>query len=652
MNIEDSRIVTLTHSQDKLCRCKRVYVKPEYSTNYHNTCKLMWICNKPKHSHDGSHHRCDICVSVNQCNDISHILSAGEAFKELIGGAPRKNKKEDPDLCITNNASNIVLEATKVLNYIYNQYKDTENNQPITEGMIAHAMQSLKLNVLHTDLPRLFEMVISKHKKGMGRKDYVEHPLSYIVCHMKELINPLLAFEKSIEGYSYNELLNSLRLQSSEFDSSLLEKLPIKFDISTMIHPLFVTMFWRQLPTVEGMCVESDQFQLLKNIHVSQDKIKPSSFNFELTTARWNEKSPIAFFGVTNVIDTEIKRVLCHVYLKKIIHRLRTGELHSIDSNKLISWLQRVFIFNSYDSGDDAEQLISAFMNLFLIKPIKMFVQDQVSIGNNCGYLANTPMDDYMKECPFIYCETTSQIGGVPYSYMPTELNCLRYDKVKNKAILNLSISNNRQAIVAGNCQPALTCNGLLPIFTRRKAAITYRDTNLVNDGAIDYINTAHLNVQSEYTIDGKMYRLISVLCYHTIKPDSNLYVTDKEMAAGYYSLVKTDDKWLKYNISSFSGASNVEELRKKYIEWAKIVYQSHKIYENGTGNEVAELRLSDALLSDRFLDKFGNGILDTQLLMIENQDALDLINRNSCLLLYAEDYDNFKMSTLRNKFV
>lgn len=636
-----------------LCDCKKVVKKTEALGNFNQLCRSMWIHDAPRHFHDGSDKKCDICNAVSDCRDNDRLIESVNNFnKYILGGAKQKSSRKsmNDDSCAIDAISTISQEANKVLNYIYTHYKDTEGSQPITEAMISHAMQNLKLNILHTDLPRLFELVISKHKKGLGRKDYVEHPLSYIVCHMKDLINPLLAFEKSIEGYSYNELLNSLRLQSAEYDPAILQTLPIKFDISTMIHPLFVAMFWRQLPTVEGMCVESDQFQLLKNIHLTQDKIKPSSYNFDLTTARWNEKSPIAFFGVTNVIDTEIKRVLCHVYLKKIIHRLRTGELHSVDSNKLISWLQKVFIFNSYDNGDEAEQLVTSFMNLFLIRPIKIFVQDQVSLGSSCGYMVNTPMEDYMKECPFIYCETTSQIGGVPFNFMPAELNCLRYDKSKNKAILNLSAVNNRQVVVSGSCQPALTCNGLLPIFTRRKSALTYRDMSILNsEDSIEYINTGYLNVQNEYTIDNKIYRLTSVLCYHTIKPEASAFVSDKEMAAGYYALVRTEDGWLKYNIHSFSGASNVDELRKKYVEWAKRLTQVHRIYDLN-GAQSGELRFSDAYLSDRFLEKFGNGVVDAQLLVIDNTEAMSLINTHSCLLLYAEDYDSYKMAIARSR--
>lgn len=646
----NSKPVSLANNPGLFCNCRKVTPRTEANRCYNETSQRMWYALTPSHCHDGTHHDCNICCGVVTCNDIPNIIDAGNKFESMIAGK-RQPKNDLPD-CSADAVSTISQEATKVLNYIYSQYKTGETNQPITEGMISHAMQTLKLNVLHTDLPRLFELVISKHKRGLGRKDYVEHPLSYIVCHMKELINPLLVFEKSIEGYSYNELLNSLRIQSSEYDPNILQGMSLKFDISTMVHPLFVAMFWRQLPRVENMCVESDQFQLLKNIHLTHEKIKPSSYNFELTTARWNEKSPIAFFGVTNVIDTEIKRVLCHVYLKKIIHRLRTGELHSLDSNKLVSWLQKVFIFNSYDTGDEAEQLITSFMNLFLIRPVKMFVQDQVMLGSNCGYMVNSPAEDYMKECPFIYCETTSQIGGVPYSQMPSELNCLRYDKVKNKAILHLGAINTRQVVLAGNCQPALTCDGIIPIFTRRKAALTYRDASLLTgEDAIEYINTAYLNVQTDYNIDTKSYKLVSVLCYQTIKPETGILVTDKEIAAGYFALVLTDRGWFRYDVNSFSGANNVEVLKQKYIDWARRQYQDWPIYDMARTQE-STLELPTAYLADKFFDKYGHGMIDGPLLTIPQNEAMDLINRQSCLLIYSEDYDTYKLALARNRFV
>jgi hypothetical protein len=670
---ECSTTIPLSINNNNICSCEVINRQSEGRTNYLNMTKKMWIHSKPQHNHDGTYPNCVICLSIVDCRDIGRIVDRGNNYNSynncntypshtshnshtghndypsiIEGGA----KKKIPEDCSLTAISNISQEANKILNFIYNNYKEVENNQPINESMFTHAMQTLKLNILHTDLPRVFEMVIARHKKGFSKNSYIEHPLNYITCHMKDLINPLIAFEKSIEGYSYNELLNNLRMQSANYDANIQQTLPMKFDISTMIHPLFFALFWKQLPAIEGMCVSSDQFQLLKNIHLSQDRIKPSSYNFDLTNARWNEKSPIAFFGVTNVIDTEIKRVLCHVYLKKIIYRLRTGELHSLDSNKLISWLKKVFVFNAYDAADDAEQLVSAFMNLFLIRPIKVFVQDQITMSPNCGYLVNTPIDDFMKECPFIYCETTSQIGGVPYNFMPAELNCLRYDKIKNKAILNLSMVGSRQMIVNTNCQQALTCNGLLPIFTRRKAAVTYRDISMNNvEDDIEYISTAFLNVQNDYTVDGKIYTLSSVLCYHTIKPDNSAYaVTDKEIAAGYYALVKVDNGWIKYNIHSFVGAQNVEDLRTKYVNWIKTRRYDVKV-EGPTGTEFT-IKPNDQQLEEEFVTKFSSGIINPDLLIVDDSDAMTCINTNCCLLIYAEEYEPYKASVARNKFI
>lgn len=666
---ESCTTIPLAIDDTKICCCEVINRESESRTNYLNTSKKMWIHSKPQHIHDGTYPNCIICLSIIDCRDIRRILDRGNNYNNYnncntphldypsqldspIQGGAKKSAKNIPEDCSLTAMSNISQEANKILNFIYNNYKEVENNQPINESMFTHAMQSLKLNILHTDLPRVFEMVIARHKKGFSKNSYIEHPLNYITCHMKDLINPLIAFEKSIEGYSYNELLNNLRMQSANYDSNIQQTLPMKFDISTMIHPLFFALFWKQLPAIEGMCVSSDQFQLLKNIHLSQDRIKPSSYNFDLTNARWNEKSPIAFFGVTNVIDTEIKRVLCHVYLKKIIYRLRTGELHSLDSNKLISWLKKVFVFNAYDAADDAEQLVSAFMNLFLIRPIKVFVQDQITMSPNCGYLVNTPIDDFMKECPFIYCETTSQIGGVPYNFMPAELNCLRYDKIKNKAILNLSMVGSRQMVVNTNCQQALTCNGLLPIFTRRKAAVTYRDISMNNvEDDIEYISTAFLNVQNDYTVDGKIYTLSSVLCYHTIKPDNSAYaVTDKEIAAGYYALVKVDNGWIKYNIHTFVGAQNVEDLRTKYVNWAKTRRDDVKV--EGSDGAVLTIKPNDNQLEEEFVTKFSSGIINPDLLIVEDSDAMNCINTNCCLLIYAEDYEPYKASVARNKFI
>lgn len=634
---------------DKMLFCKCIQLSAPHSDNFKYVFRtMMW--DEPNVMRDGYTAKNSIWDDVKDCNDIKDIINKGNNFMKYYGGAS-KTKRRSESSCATDAISVLNQEANKVLNYIYSNYKDTETTQPITEAMIANAMQSVKLNVLHTDLPRLFEYVISKHKKGLGKKDYVEHPLSYVLCHMRELINPIIAFEKSIEGYSYLELLNNLRLQGSEYDADLLETLPMKFDVSTMIHPLFVAMFWRQLPLVENMCVDSDQFQLLKNIHASQENIRPSSYNFDLTTARWNEKNPIAFFGVTNVIDTEIKRVLCHVYLKKIIYKLRTGEVYSVDSNKLISWLQKVFIFNSYDNGDDAEQLITAFFNLFLIRPIKLFVQDQLAINGNCSYMMNTPMDEYMKECPFIYCETVNPVGGTVYNFMPVELNCMRYDKIKNKAILNLNaLTNTRQVIVTGNCQPALTCNGILPIFTRRKTQLNFRDIASIKiDDHHEYINVSHLNVQSEYIIDNKTYRLTSALCYHTIKPEGSL-MTDKEIASGYYALVKSNEGWLNYNTNSFTGSKNIDDLRKKFIDTFRNTYEPVRVLD--PNNPGVTISYPDAFLEERFINKFGNGVVDTKLFIISNTEAMDMINTHSCLLIYSEDYDTYKTNMNRNRFL
>ncbi len=68
---------------------------------------------------------------------------------------------------------------------------------------------------------------------------------------------------------------------------------------------------------------------------------------------------------------------------------------------------------------------------------------------------------------------------------------------------------------------------------------LSYRDMNLLNsEESVEYINTANLTIPTDYLIENKTYALVSVLCYHTIK--ANSYLSDKEIAAGYYALAKT----------------------------------------------------------------------------------------------------------------
>jgi len=644
---------------DHMCKCNYHTIKSEATRNMNKMCREFWVCNAvPNHHHTGEHHGCDICLAVKGCSNIKDLVAEGDMRRSyILGGAPG-NRKRKVDDCADEAISNINQEANKILSYIYNRFPEVETSSSITEAMISNAMQSMKLNIIHTDLPRVFEIVIAKHKKGLTKKGDIQHPLHYVVCHMKDLINPLIAFEKSIEGYSYSELLLNLKMQSSTYENTSLEKLPLKIDISTMIHPIFIAFFWKKLPCVEQMSVESDQFQLLKNIHLTVDKIKPSSFNFDLTTSRWNEKNPIAFFGVTNIIDTEIKRVLCHVYLKKIIYKLRSGELHSMDSNKLISWIKKIFVFNSYDTGDEAEQMITAFLNLFLIRPVKLFVQDQVMLGQNCNYIINTNMDDYMKECPFIYCETVSQIGSMPFPMMPSELSCLRYDRIKNRAVLNLSMVDSKRPINTNPCQPAISCNGILPIFTKRKSTLSYRDMASAHfEDEIEYISVAPLTIQKEYIIDGKQYTLESVLCYETISSLSISSSPDKEISAGYFALVKTDsNKWFKYSITTFVGPENINSLKDSYVSWYKAKTtpdKKDKMTADPDGAPPFEyINKSDETITERFYDRFANNIVDAQVLILDGEEAMDLAETKCCLLIYAEDYDMYKTMLVRSKYV
>ena len=673
--IDGGAIVAGNHKivipQSDICTCKHVTIKSDASKYMKKFQRdYCFDSSNSSHSHDGSNTDCEICLSIKGCHDIPQIMYAGNIRKDYIIGGSKPNKKlKKIEDCTDDAIPTLNVEANKILSYIYNKYPETDNNQPITESMISDAMNKMKIGVLHTDLPRVFEIVLLKHKRGLGKKGEIQHPLHYVICHMKDLINPLISFEKSIEGYAYSELILNLKVQSANYDQSALEKIPLKFDVSTMIHPIIVALFWSQIPCVEQMCVESDQFQLLKNIHLTMDKIKPSSFNFDLTTSRWNEKNPIAFFGLTNVIDTEIKRVLCHVYLKKIIYKLRSGEINTIDSNKLISWTKRIFVFNSYDSSDEAEQLITAFLNLFLIRPIKLFVQDQMLLGPNCNFVINSSIDDYMKESPFLYCETISQMGGIPYTQMPEFLNCIRYDKIKGRAVLNLNYTSaDRIPINMATCQPTVSCNGIIPIFTKRKAVLTYRDlTHSRLEEDVEYISTASLLLRPSYMLDGKTYDLTSILCYETIDPNITFgAMTDKKIAAGYFALVKSDTPsndglpskrmWFKYSLTSFVGPQNIEVLKNNYIE--KELNRLRDIDLNDLDNVVNNNK-SDTdnyinprkeTISNRFYDRLANNLIDAQALMISQDEAMMLAETNCCLLMYCEDYNVYKDTLIRTR--
>ena len=404
------------------------------------------------------------------------------------------------------------------------------------------------------------------------------------------------------------------------------------------------------------MCVMSDQVKLLKEAHIKLDKIKPSSYNFELATARWNETTPVTFYGVNKVVDVEIVRVMCHINLKLAIFKLRSGNLCSKESKTLISWLKRVLIYNSFDPVDEAEQIITAFMNVFLIKPIKLYIQDMMNM--NCtGYIINSSIEENMKQCSFIHCEGQISIGSC--GIIPVDLTNIRYDRSKGRAILNMKTSIMRDPIIPINMfNQAITVNGMLAMFTRRRATLGFRDMVLPEDD-MEYVSVQSINFEKSYILDNKTFDLVSVLCYETIDVVGTC-TTDRKTVGGYFALVKSenDDNWIKYSPSSFNNPEGIDKFCNDYItiiQKDNAEVPREDILINTTDNtrdfKLQHIPIEREIKSD-FFAKFNEGYMDSRLLNITSDEAMIDIQTSSCLLIYAEDYATYDANMYNGRFL
>ena len=611
------------------------------------------------HLHEGEFGNCSVCNDITNVfgKDMEMTLFDGRTYLNAGAKFVRKDikkKRMSAYECESKQAEILATQADNLLDYIYKTYPETkEPNHVITDKMILHALHHLDLQdkFLQGDLMQILEMVLTKHKEKDSGPD--GHPLTYILCNINELINPILSFEKTIEGYSYNELCKAIKHQSHNYEPELLLDLSFKFHIDRLVHPLFFCLFFDRIPVIEKMCVITDQLRFLKNLHVGSQGTKPGSDNFEYANARWNtENLPLTFRGISSRIDSEIQRTLCSVMLKKVIFKLRSGNFDSIESNNLVSWLKQILIFTTVDMYDDAEQLISSFMNLFLIKPIQLYVQE--------GLYAKSPMIGVQKkQYSFIHCESSSQFGIRSGGITQQELTNLKFDSIRDRAFIQLRDPLNNSSIVPSLITTqTLSVRGFLGIFVRRKVAINSRELCGVDD-ELEYISNANIDIDNTLNVESKSLELKFALCYEVEEGAKLRIGNNRVLACGYKSYVKTKDKWFCYNPSNFITASGIAAMKARYIEQEKEKLQekaeAYRTEATAVGvtppeinNAIRDAKLvqpNDADKGSEFDHIFHVGHLPMSLLAVPEDEALNDIRTTSVFIGYTDDYETFSTS-------
>jgi hypothetical protein len=595
--------------------------------------------------------------SLNQTNyqdnseDISGYYSNNVITEPIVlAGASSKKQSTRPrtevDLLpygeIVSNAR-VENIAKDVLKYIYSKYPQIyKHSSQLTIEFVVNAIREGSFrNLRKDDYARVIAAVIAEHNKSYeGFK--ITHPFHFLARSVESLSAQMDKLEETLNDYSYANVVRDAHLQSIEYDPDNFSKLLLTFDSDHLLNPLLYALYFHRLPVIEKLTIESDAYSLLKSILRRKDRLKSTNANYELSVARWLEKIPVLFYHKNSIGDNEIERVMAQVLLKKAVIDFRRGSLSSEASSQLFSELEKVILYNSSISSDKTERMLSAFCNVFAIKPIQIYTDSPTSEVKRCDY--------------FTYELSNGRFINFNSVKLSDSLN-IRYDPVKGRVMLRESTTRMDSILydkVHIDSRPSsLVVNGTSILYVKRKIVRPDYVETEDEENPKEYITLSDFNINDNMTwmLENRTYDLKSVVC-HDIIGDKIAIPSTRSISAvsGYFTIVIDESgKYYKYKPSMFFTLNGIVEAKDNYInnKVNKIDLDDLLRQDIGVRYKTTDLdsvkRLYRADLSREFEIDYSNNMFRHEWNEISKELALEIMSTQGCIYVYAEDYDTYK---------
>ncbi|QRI42958.1 virion core protein P4b [Cheloniid poxvirus 1] len=601
---------------------------------------------------------CNVCDVLGKIAE-DDIISAGA--KQQRPMRPRNRSKSDPCKGNTDNnkeRSTIVNidEITSTHDWQYNLRKDgnaivkylMDKKCDIKNFTMQDLINVMKtLNIIRSERQELFELLA--HVKGSISTNSVSvktsHPLIAIYSHSDNKIgDQLKLLETTYSPSRYQALIDTTRFQSTNFvDMSTSSDILFKFkdhDSIGYVHPILVALFGVKLPALENAMVLGDSYSLMKQLYNSK-RVKPE--NYMLLINRLTEDSPIIFTGVNDSISSEIHRASIHTMIRKVILNLRLGIFYCKDNDLVDNHLMKIIHIDSSQMMADEEQILASILSIVGFRPALVSVTDPYQALNvvlkPVSYIVVSPskMITTMNNPIAInsnsiyslsFDNTTGRVMFMPANmrYQGT-VSCRTVDALP---ILN-SISQDR------SINSPVIVNGTLIYYIERR-----QNKNVISGecftGFRSVISDKPMDIASELNINGITYMLKSAVCYKTHDFLSTMTGNcdgGDIFLKGYYTILFTEmGPWMYDPLSIYSKQSRESRLMRVMKN------QYYKEHGNDDGMFYDWMKEeSTKKLCDIKQQQLMNHAVMFEDDLISHEEAMNLISRSCCILIYAQDY-------------
>ncbi|QZW33571.1 MPPV-249 virion core protein P4b [Magpiepox virus 2] len=633
---------------------QNVYPKLPLEPTYSNNLDVIG-----SHLHAPSESKlCSVCDILNKINE-DDIISAGAKQQRPI--RPRNRPKSDPCKSDTGNdkqKSTIVNidEITSTHDWQYNLRKDgnaivkylMDKKCDIRNFTMQDLISVMKtLNIIRSERQELFELLA--HVKGSLSSNSVavkaSHPLLAIYYNTDSRIgDQMKLLETTFIPSRYQALIDTTRFQSTNFvDMSTSSDILFRFkdqDSIGYIHPILVALFGVKLPALENAMVLGDSYSVMKQLFNSK-RVKPE--NYMLLINRFTEDNPIIFTGVNDSISSEIHRASIHTMIRKAILNLRLGIFYCKDNDLLDNHLMKIIHIDSSQMMADEEQILASILSIVSFRPALVSVTDPYQALN-------------------IVLKPVSYIVVSPSKMITTMNNPI---SINSNSIYSLSFDNStgRVMFMPANMryQGTISCRTVdaLPVLNTISHDRAINSPVIVNGTLIYYIERRQnknvisgecytgfrsvisdkpMDIATELNINGITYMLKSAVCYKThdfLSTMSGSCEGGDIFLKGYYTILFTEmGPWMYDPLSIYSKQSRESRLMRVMKN------QYYKEHGNDDGLFYDWMKEeSTKKLCDLKQQQLMNHTVMFEDDLITHEEAMNLISRSCCILIYAQDY-------------
>lgn len=629
-------------------------------------------------------------LSENTYNDTTTLN------KQYVGGALSIKKKSrnlsSPHasaIKLKNDIFDMKTIGESILEEIISIYPFIYQNNNIDDNKLLETIYGLlkekSITVTQLEFDLLLRYIRENIFPTLKTKIIRKHPLLDIIKN-EDYMSKIYLIPHEQANYNHTQIVAITRAMSAEWNGlqDLLEYIDRRIYLKNdAIDPLFVLLYANKLPGFEDLTILQDYPTLI-------EEVKQNNFNKDnLSLLFLRISDPNLLHTINNKhldgINNENLRISISILLRELAYSIRSGTFENKSSALLLNILKE---FKMPSAKFDEENMLQAILSVFSYKPTLITTS---RINNYMGFTQDPKLIEYAVpkavyniEYPLMDFNTftVGQDQERPI-FSDTNFNFLGFDPISKKVIFTYNtlipgqqipaqedlllnmykyINTRRQEVefndiastlimrpnllstLYKNISPVsvLLSNGMFIVTIPRHQRRLYTNNIFIQTADRMSVNLSPVLFEENITINKISYSLTGALCYDMLEGINSeyrsLYYIDSQYKIGTYCIVKCGNFWIEYNpnnvllksryLNRIENAlrNNFESLNQQQFD--NVSYQEWKKSDEAS-------KITKEILKDKVT------ILDMK---ISDQEALNKISTNACILIYSESYDLYRL--------